>query len=213
MPMTKLNDFHPHSFDIAGTENDLEYYTHHKPAPLIDQGGYKTIEALYHTLIQKGDTILDLMCGSNSHIPANVPYQDLIGIDIDNNALQQNHQLTKKILQDINQNLSLPLQDNSVDYICLCSVIEYLRNPFAILEECYRILKPQGRIIFSFSPRYLATRTIALWQALDNGERQRLIKILLKRSGFNNFDQGEVHPPDNQPLWKSSIYSVVASKI
>ncbi len=211
--MSDLHDFHPHSFDIASTESDLDFYTHHQLTPLIDQGGYKVIEALYHTFIQKSDTILDLMCGSNSHIPATISYQNLIGIDIQEEALQQNHQLTKKILQDIHKNPVLPLDNDSIGYICLCSVIEYLRQPLFILKECYRVLKPSGRIIISFSTHFLATRTIALWQALDNADRQRFIKILLKRTNFTNLDQGEVHPPSDHPSWESSIYSIVASKI
>lgn len=210
--MNHLKDFHPRSFDIASNESDLQYFTKHSVPPMLDQGGYKAIEALYHTLIQESDTILDLMCGSNSHMPSDVTYKNLIGIDLNPQALKENNALTRKITQDINDKPELPLKDNSVDYICLCCVIEYLRHPFTTLEECLRILKPGGRIIISFSSQLLPLRATALWQALDNADRQKLVKVFLTRVGFVEADQGEVHPPEDQTVWKDSIYSVVARK-
>ncbi|CAI3956539.1 Ubiquinone/menaquinone biosynthesis C-methylase UbiE/MenG (UbiE) (PDB:4OBW) [Commensalibacter communis] len=210
--MNHLKDFHPRSFDIASNESDLQYFTKHSVPPMLDQGGYKAIEALYHTLIQESDTILDLMCGSDSHMPSEVLCENLIGIDLNPQALKENSALTRKITQDINDKPELPLKDNSVDYICLCCVFEYLRHPFTTLEECLRVLKPGGRIIISFTSRFLPLRATALWQALENQDRQGLIKVLLTRAGFTDCDQGEVHPPEDQTVWKDPIYSVVARK-
>lgn len=210
--MNTINDFHPRSFEIASTESDLDYYHKHPSPSLLDAGGQKAVEALYHTLIQESDIIVDLMCGLNSHIPTDIPYKNLIGIDINKQTLQQNQQLTQRIVQDLNDNPILPIQDDCVDFICLCAVMEYLRQPLQIFQECLRILKPAGRIVLSFSNKFLSTRTVALWQALENTDRQKLIKIFLNRAGFIHFDQGELHPPTNHPLWQASIYSVVASK-
>ncbi|CAI3954132.1 Ubiquinone/menaquinone biosynthesis C-methylase UbiE/MenG (UbiE) (PDB:4OBW) [Commensalibacter communis] len=210
--MNHLKDFHPRSFDIASNESDLQYFTKHSVPPMLDQGGYKAIEALYHTLIQESDTILDLMCGSDSHMPSEVPCENLIGIDLNPQALKENSALTRKITQDINDKPELPLKDSSVDYICMCCVFEYLRHPFTTLEECLRVLKPGGRIIISFTSRFLPLRATALWQALENQDRQGLTKLLLTRTGFTDCDQGEVHPPEDQTVWKDPIYSVVARK-
>ena len=41
----------------------------------------------------------------------------------------------------------LPFEDNSVDIVYSKSFLEHLPNPEPILEECYRILKPNGRIL------------------------------------------------------------------
>ena len=41
----------------------------------------------------------------------------------------------------------LPFEDNSVDVVYSKSFLEHLPNPEPILKECYRILKPNGRIL------------------------------------------------------------------
>lgn len=210
--MNTLHDFHPHAFDIASKESDAEYYARHRHTLMMDQGGYQAVKALYHTLMGKSDTIIDLMCGSQTPIPSDISYQNLIGIDINMHALQQNHQITQKILHDLNKDPILPLMNDSADHICLCSAVEYLRQPLLTFTECHRVLKPGGRMIISFSPHFLPTRATALWQALNNADRQKFVKILLDRTGFIKLDQGEVHPPADLPLWKDSIFSVTASK-
>lgn len=43
----------------------------------------------------------------------------------------------------------LPFPDACCDYILLMEVIEHLRNPYSVMEEINRILKPGGRLIIS----------------------------------------------------------------
>lgn len=42
---------------------------------------------------------------------------------------------------------SLPFKDKSVDIVLLTNLLEHVREPNAVLEECYRILKPGGMLL------------------------------------------------------------------
>lgn len=44
---------------------------------------------------------------------------------------------------------SIPLKDRTIDYIHAGEIIEHFTNPEWMLKECYRILKPGGRIIIT----------------------------------------------------------------
>lgn len=44
---------------------------------------------------------------------------------------------------------SLPFLDNSVDIIWLCAVLEHIQKPFVVIDEIYRVLKPNGIILIS----------------------------------------------------------------
>lgn len=210
--MSSLQNFHPRAFEIAGNDTDLAYYTAHPHLSLMDVGGYKAVETLYHTFLQEGDTILDLMCGRNSHLPNDIPFQKVIGLDISKEALQENPILTKQIVEDINQSPQIPLPDESINAICLCCTFEYLRKPQAIFKESFRILKPGGCILITFTDRFLPIRATALWQALNTEDRQRLIYLLLEEAGFVERDKGEVHPPTDHKIWKDTVYSVIGRK-
>jgi SAM-dependent methyltransferase/uncharacterized protein YbaR (Trm112 family) len=43
----------------------------------------------------------------------------------------------------------LPFLDNSVDIVWLCAVLEHIQNPFMVMEEVYRVLKPAGKVLIS----------------------------------------------------------------
>ena len=50
---------------------------------------------------------------------------------------------------DIVHNLNVfpyPFKDNSINHIYMYHVLEHLENPYDVLMECYRILKPDGII-------------------------------------------------------------------
>lgn len=43
----------------------------------------------------------------------------------------------------------LPFDDQSFDYVVFLEIIEHLRNPYSVVQELNRILKPQGQLVLS----------------------------------------------------------------
>ena len=43
----------------------------------------------------------------------------------------------------------LPFLNNSVDVVWLCAVLEHIQNPFQVMDEVYRVLKPGGIVLIS----------------------------------------------------------------
>ena len=48
----------------------------------------------------------------------------------------------------------IPLPDNAVDLITMYDVMEHVRSPKEVLAECYRVLRPGGRLATVFPPYY-----------------------------------------------------------
>ncbi|MDL2236871.1 class I SAM-dependent methyltransferase [Christensenellaceae bacterium OttesenSCG-928-K19] len=59
----------------------------------------------------------------------------------------QNEKIKLEIIDDLEQ--GLPLADESVTDIVMLALIEHLYSPDFLLKECYRVLKPGGRAIFT----------------------------------------------------------------
>lgn len=73
-----------------------------------------------------------------------------------------------------------PVTDNLADVIILSNVLEHISEPYDLLKECYRILKPQGRLLLTV-PFF-----IKIHQAPYDFYRYTSygLKYLLKRAGF-----------------------------
>jgi len=83
--------------------------------------------------------VLDLGCGLRPHEEANV------AVDIDP-VIKQIERNVEKVLCDLNK-VPWPFKDSSVDKIYCRQVLEHLFiHSFDFFRECYRILKPNGRL-------------------------------------------------------------------
>ncbi|MEK7644484.1 MAG: class I SAM-dependent methyltransferase [Patescibacteria group bacterium] len=51
------------------------------------------------------------------------------------------------VVADLNE--GLPFEDNLYDYVFLSNVLEHIPEPKNLLSECFRVLKPKGRILIT----------------------------------------------------------------
>ncbi|GCE84682.1 class I SAM-dependent methyltransferase [Komagataeibacter diospyri] len=210
--MNDLHGFHPHSFTAASNESDTVFYSRRPAGPMLDQGALTAITALYRTLLPEDGNILDLMAGPDSHLPSDMEFDSVIGIGVNTQALDSNPRLTDRVVEDINETPDLPLADESMDAALLCDVAPYLRQPVHVFREIARVLQPGGLIIITFGDRFIPQKATALWQALDEGDRRRMLSILLQRAGFGPVDNGNVSPAPEDLFWHDAVHAMTARR-
>jgi methionine biosynthesis protein MetW len=104
-------------------------------------------------LLEKGENLLDIGCGSGSLLyKAKDKYTNLYGIDIvEENILkakelfQKNNRRVELTVMDVNNGIEF--SDNFLDTVTIIAVLEHLFDPFFILKEIHRVLKPGGILI------------------------------------------------------------------
>lgn len=122
-------------------------------------GGYEVfgpIEAhiLRHFGLRDGMRLIDLGCGSGRlasalHGDMKVSY---LGIDIVQALLDYAKKKAPTYEFRLHRGLSIPQPDHSADMVSAFSLFTHLLHAesYLYLEECIRILKPGGKIVFSF---------------------------------------------------------------
>ncbi|HQW58260.1 MAG TPA: class I SAM-dependent methyltransferase [Gammaproteobacteria bacterium] len=70
-------------------------------------------------------------------------------------SLDLNSLVNPDIVHDLD-NMPWPIPDASFDAIYMFSVIEHLLNPLKVIEECHRVLKPNGKL-FLLTPHFSST--------------------------------------------------------
>lgn len=126
-------------------------------------------EMLYFYCLKDGDFLIDVGCGSGRlAIPlsknANIKYlgTDVVPELVDFAKEQSNRSDWKfKVVDDF----KIPAPNASADMICMFSVLTHLlhEHSYLYLEECKRVLKPGGKVIFSFLEFACPTH----WAAFD----------------------------------------------
>jgi 2-polyprenyl-3-methyl-5-hydroxy-6-metoxy-1,4-benzoquinol methylase len=111
---------------------------------------------LFQYGLKTNDTICDIGCGSGRLANALKEMPDLkfVGIDVVEDLLNYADQLCQR--QDWkfqkSTDFKIPLEDDSVDLVTGFSVFTHLlhEESFMYLCEAQRVLKPSGKVIFSF---------------------------------------------------------------
>ena len=113
------------------------------------------------------ETIIDLGSGTGfiSEKTAKLfPNSRLICVDFAQQALVKNTQKLKVCADSI----QLPFKSNSVDFIVSNLMMQWCTDLKALFDECHRVLKPQGLILFTtFGPETLKELKRS-WSVVDN---------------------------------------------
>lgn len=200
---------------------DSHFYEKPRFVNHIDSEAIKNISDLYGSLLQSGSSILDLMSSWTSHIPAGLDLSRVAGLGMNLDELAKNPKLTERVVHDLNEDHTLPFDNEAFDSVICTASVEYLIDPIAIFKEIGRILKPGGCFINTFSNRWFPPKVTMIWEQLHEFERMGLVsEYFLLSEQFENLSthtiRGYPRPEDDKyygELFVSDpVYAVCAYK-
>ncbi|MFM7470536.1 MAG: class I SAM-dependent methyltransferase [Nodosilinea sp.] len=185
----------------------------------VDEQFIQRLTNLYRQRLTPQGRILDLMSSWVSHLPAEMEFEWVEGHGLNQKELAQNPRLHHYFVQNLNQNPYLPVADQSFDAVLNTVSVQYLQQPELVFEEIYRVLKPGGLVIVSFSNRMFYQKAIAAWRDGDDRDRVNLVKGYLQ--SVPGFSAPEVmsHSPAMATIWQllglgggDPFYAVLAQR-
>lgn len=156
--------------------SDSLFYSFPRLVTHVDDAFLAQLTEVYRDRIAPGSRVLDLMSSWVSHLPADGSYEWVEGHGMNADELAKNTRLNHFFVQDLNVNPVLPLADQSFDVVLNTVSIQYLQYPEVVCGEIYRVLKPGGLAIVSFSNRMFYQKAIAAWREGTDAERLDLVQ-------------------------------------
>lgn len=156
--------------------DDTLFYSYPRFVTHVDEQFIQQLTDLYRERLQPQTRILDLMSSWISHLPDEMEFEHVEGHGLNEEELVKNPRLDHFFVQNLNQNPVLPLPDQSFDAVLNTVSIQYLQQPEAVFAEIYRVLKPGGIAIVSFSNRMFYQKAIQAWRDATEPERVELVR-------------------------------------
>lgn len=185
----------------------------------VDEHFIQQLTNLYQERLQPQTRILDLMSSWVSHLPEEMEFAHIEGHGMNAEELARNPRLDHYFVQNLNKNQLFPLPDESFDAVLNTVSVQYLQSPEAVFAEIYRVLKPGGVAIVSFSNRMFYQKAIQAWRDAAEGDRVELVKryfaaipgfspaeVVVKTSAFAGIMQ-RLGVPGTDPF-----YAVIAQR-
>lgn len=150
--------------------------------------------------------VLDLCSSWTSHIPPSSTrlIGEAVGLGMNKEELDGNPMLTRRVVQDLNENPHLPFENGQFDLVLLQLSIDYLTRPVDVLVEVGRVLRPSGKVAITFSNRLFLTKTVGYWSGKPDIEHVEAVGDALRATNgiFEMPPEGlDLHPKGRDPLF------------
>ncbi|NEP60736.1 MAG: class I SAM-dependent methyltransferase [Symploca sp. SIO2G7] len=201
--------------------NDALFYSMPRFVIHVDERFIEQLTDLYRERLQPNSCILDMMSSWVSHLPTEMEFAQVDGHGMNAEELAKNPQLDNYFVQNLNEDQILPYGDCTFDAVLNTVSVQYLQHPETVFAEIYRILKPGGIAIVSFSNRMFYHKAIAAWR--DGSDASHIALVKRYFASVQGFGQPEVianqGPPINPILQmigmagSDPFYAVVAERM
>jgi len=213
MPTLKLSDgsltkLTPHLYRREDESDDKMFYAIPRLVTHIDDQARAALTAYYQKILMPGTSVLDLMSSWVSHLPTDALYTQVVGLGMNQTELQENPQLTRYVVHNLNHNQELPFEANFFDACTLAVSIQYLVRPVEVFRDVGRILKPGAPLIVSYSNRLFPTKAVMIWKILNDVDHGHLVAHYFETSG--HFDSAEIKSVANNKEDSDPLYVVIA---
>lgn len=201
----------PEMFRRQDEADDSLFYAEPRLVIHIDDYAIDAIGRYFEEVLPRNGVILDLMSSWRSHLPPDFPVQRLIGLGLNVVELDENQQLTERVVHDLNRHPQLPFDSDSISAVVVTVSIQYMIKPIAVFQEVNRILKVGGSFHVIYSNRMFPTKAVAVWQSLDDLQRAQLIGSYFANSfGWSTPKALNISPKIG--FYTDPVYVVAASK-
>ncbi|KAL1536522.1 hypothetical protein AAHA92_29160 [Salvia divinorum] len=154
---------------------DREFYASPRFVKHVDDKFISTLKDLYGEILKPEMEILDLCSSWVSHLPEQVAYKRVVGHGLNAQELARNPRLDYFFVKDLNKDQKLEMEDSTF-HAALCTVsVQYLQQPEKVFAEVFRVLRPGGVFIVSFSNRLFYEKVIAAWRDGKGYSRVQLV--------------------------------------
>jgi len=213
----KTDYFSDGAFGRDDNQPDAKFYRKPRYVYHIDDTACEMVRSTYGRFLTDGMQVLDLMSSWQSHIPANLHLDQLVGLGLNEDELKANSQLSDFQVHDLNADPALPFESNTFDAVVNTVSVEYLTDPLAVFKEVSRILRPDGFFIVTFSNRWFPTKALKIWPRLHEFERMGMVLEYFLRVGeFKDLQtysiRGLPRPHDDkyfpELLYSDPVYAV-----
>ena len=200
--------------------SDTFFYDAPRFVTHVDDSFIQRLTDLYRDRLTPGSRIFDMMSSWVSHLPDDLALDWVEGHGMNAEELAKNRRLDHYFVQNLNETPKLPLADQSFDAVLNTVSVQYLQQPEEVFGEIYRILKPGGLAIISFSNRMFYQKAIAAWRDGSESNRVSLVKGYFK--SVPGFSTPEVitHTPSIPPILQmlgmpggDPFYAIVAERM
>lgn len=175
------------SFSRLDASDDKIFYAEPRFVEHVDQQAVDSITSyVSDSLLQNGDSVLDLCSSWTSHItPGKLDLKRVAGLGMNAKELEANKALTEWAVQDLNENknVKLPYENDSFDVVMCQLSIDYLIHPLEVMKEVARVLKPGGKVAILISNRLFLTKAVGLWTGSDDIEHAYTVGSYLHYCG------------------------------
>ncbi|GAB4548296.1 MAG: class I SAM-dependent methyltransferase [Anaerolineae bacterium] len=180
---------------------DEDFYNIPRKVVHLDDGALAATSQIYGQLLPPNGRILDLMSSWRSHLPAHYKAKRVTGLGMNAAEMADNPQLDDFVVHNLNVAPQLPF-DNAVFDGIICTVsIQYLTRPIAVFSDLYRVLKPNGIAIITFSNRCFPTKAISVWQTASMAQRAALVASYFEAADFDDINAEDRSPKPHHHLF------------
>lgn len=179
---------------------DRDFYAYPRFVTHVDNNFIDTLTSVYRERLNPECEVLDLMSSWVSHLPNEVKYKKVVGHGLNAQELAKNPRLDYFVVKDLNQDQKFEFDNATFDAV-LCTVsVQYLQEPEKVFGEVFRLLRPGGVFIVSFSNRMFYEKAIGAWrEGTGYGRVQLVVQYFQCVEGFTEPEVVRKLPEGTKP--------------
>ena len=172
--------------------DDALWYARPRFCTHVDDGFLEQLTRLYRQRTTPEFKCLDLCASHVSHYP--YAYAYVLGHGLNREELERNEQFRRGMnaffVRNFNEHPVVDAPDRTFDMVSMCVSIQYMQRGEELFREIFRVLKPGGVAIISYSNRMFYEKAVSVWRDGTGYSRTQLVKSYFQN--VNGFTEPEV---------------------